>query len=120
MERAQKVISLLSPLEHAIIFCPLLAFLLLVRLPGGLRRPIEQGGLALGGLALLLAIALPGGAAARGAVASPGGLCAGRSFAPRPQPFALPEANAAATREGQTLDPTTLLPTGDGAAGADR
>ena len=114
----KEVISLLSPLEHAIIFCPLLAFLLLVRLPGGLRRPIERGGLALGGLALLLAIASPAAPLPEALLHHPVAfvlvdlLHHGRSRS------LLPEANAAATREGQTLDPTTLLPTGDGAAGA--
>ncbi len=109
----KEIVSLLSPPEHAVIACPLLLFGLLSRLPIGLRRRIEHGVLALAAAPLLLAVLLPAAPLPEALLHHPVAYVLvdlahqgkGRSL--------LAEANAAATREGQTLSPKELLAADD-------
>jgi hypothetical protein len=115
----KEVVSILSPLEHAVIFCPLVVFLLLRLAPPRLRQPVERGLSGLGGLPPLVALLLPAAPLPEALLHHPVAYVLVDAAHHSQKRSLLGEANAAANRDGQTLDPTTLLPPDDHVGSAD-
>lgn len=110
----REIVSILSPLEHTVILFPVLAFLLLRLAPQRLRQGLEWGTSALAGLALLLALLLPAAPLPEALLHHPVAYVLIDLAHHSQKRSLLGEANAAATRDGQTLDPKLLLPPTDG------